>query len=115
VNNLGQIVGCYSLCGHGFLYSPQTSAFNSIDYPGAESTQARDINDLGQIAGVYFDGDTLHGFVYGTGGFETVDVPGAFSTTIFGINNLGQITGSYIVETSPGEFEHHAFLALPEG
>jgi uncharacterized membrane protein len=113
VNNLGQIVGCYSLCSHGFLYNTQTSTFTTIDVPGAVLTQARDINDLGQIVGVYFDGETTHGFVYDKNGFQVIDAPGAVVTSVFGINNAGRISGSYVIEKSGGEFEHHAFLAIP--
>lgn len=111
VNNLGHIVGCYSLCGRGFLYTPQTSAFTPIDFPGAVSTQASDINDLGHIVGVYDDGIRLHGFLYDGNGFTAIDAPGAFLTSLSGINNLGQITGHYVIEVSPGVVEHNAFLA----
>jgi probable HAF family extracellular repeat protein len=115
INNLGQIVGCYALCSRGFLHNPQTSTFTSIDVPGAVTTQASDINDSGQIVGVYSnDNATLHGFVYDGHSFSILDVPGALITSIFGINNSGRITGSYVVETSPGVFQHHPFIATPQ-
>jgi len=112
INNLGQIVGCYSLCGRAFLYEPAVSTFTAIDFPGATSTAASDINDRGQIVGVYStDNTTAHGFLYDGNGFTSIDAPGALITNAFGINNLGQIVGFFVVEKSPGVFEHHAFLA----
>jgi hypothetical protein len=112
VNNLGDIVGCYSLCSQGFLYNPTTSIFSTIAVPRAVTTQARDINDHGEIVGVYStDSLTVHGFTYDGHTFSSIDAPGAFLTAPFGINNLGQIVGYYVVQISPGVFEHHAFLA----
>jgi probable HAF family extracellular repeat protein len=115
INNLGRIVGCYSLCSRGFLYDSHTLAFTPIDVPGALTTQLADINDLGQIVGIYSrDNATAHGFLYDGGSFTFIDVPGAVITSIFGINNSGQISGFYVLETSPGVFEHHAYLARLE-
>jgi uncharacterized membrane protein len=113
INNLGQIVGCYSLCGHGFVYDPHTSSFITIDVPGSIMTQARDINDSGQIVGVYSsDGIHARSFLYDRNGFTSIDVPGVFGTSVNGINNFGHIVGTYVVEVSSGVFEHHAFVAL---
>jgi uncharacterized membrane protein len=109
INNAEQIVGCYALCSHGFLYSG--SGLTTIDVPGALVTQASGINDLGQIVGDYFDGTTLRGFVYDGTNFTTIEAPGAFLTSVFRINNQGTIVGYYVVETSPGVFESHAFVA----
>jgi len=115
INNRGQIVGCYASCSRGFLHDSDTSAFTPIDIPGAITTQAADINDLGQIVGNYSrDNATVHGFVYDGGRFTFIDVPGAVMTSITGINNAGQISGYYVLEASPGVFEHHAYLARPE-
>ena len=111
VNNFGQIVGCYSLCGHGFLYRPKTASFVSIDVPGALATQASGINDLGHIVGNYVDGTGLHGFFYDGATFTTIDAPGAILTDLFRINNFDQIVGFYVIETSPGVFEDRAFVA----
>lgn len=115
INNLGRIVGCYSLCSRAFVYDSHTLAFTPIDVPGALTTQAADINDLGQIVGIYSrDNATVHGFLYDRGRFTFIDVPGAVITSTSGINNSGQISGSYVLETSPGVFEHHAYVARPE-
>jgi uncharacterized membrane protein len=113
INNFGEIVGCYSLCGRGFLYKPEAEGFLSIDVPGSIVTQARDINDHGQIVGVFFDGLTLRGFLYDGNEFTFVHAPGAISTNLFGINNLGEIVGSYVTENTSGEIEHFAFVATP--
>ena len=117
INNLGQVVGCYSSCGRGFLYNPKTSSFVSIDFPDptrpdgrAQSTQAADINDVGHVVGHYYDGTTVHGFFYDGSEFTSIDAPGAILTDIFRINNFDQIVGSYVAETSPGVFEHFAFV-----
>jgi len=109
INNAEQIVGCYALCSHGFLYDGST--FTSIDVPGAVVTQATGINDFGQIVGTYYDGTTLHGFVYDGTTFTPVDAPGAFLTTVNRINNNGAIVGFYEVQTSPGVIQSRAFVA----
>jgi hypothetical protein len=113
INNLGQMVGCHSNCSHGFHFDSETATFTSIDVPGAVLTQPRDINDSGLIVGVFSDGLELHGFLYDGTGFTVIQAPGAIVTNIFGVDNAGRIVGSYVVETSSGEFTHHAFLAVP--
>jgi len=114
INNLGEIVGCYSLCSRGFLHNSERSIFTRIDIPGAVVTQASDINDLGQIVGTYSsDGLTVHGFLYDGSGFTLIDVPGSVLTDLFGINNAGQVVGFYVVEKPSGVFEAHAFVGTP--
>ena len=114
INNLGKLVGCYSLCSRGFLYDTKSFFFTPLDVPGAVVTQPADINDDGKVVGVYFDGLALHGFLYDGTGFTTIDVPGAFSTLLSGINNDGEIAGSYLVQNQQGDFDSFAFVAVPQ-
>jgi uncharacterized membrane protein len=61
-----------------------------LDYPGAVSSQAQNINDRGQVSGEYQAADgTFHGYLWQQGRFRTLPTPGSAS----GINNRGQITG----------------------
>lgn len=77
---------------HGFLLDGQS--FTTIDFPGALSTDALDINNGGQIVGVYLDqGGREHGFELSAGTFTTIEPPGAHAAAS-GINNLGDIVGS---------------------
>lgn len=114
INNFGKTVGCYSLCSRGFLFDLRNSVFTLIDVPGALVTQPSDINDHGNVVGIYFDGQVLRGFFYDGTGFTTIDAPGAFSTIVSGINNAGEIVGSYQVQNAAGEFDHFAFIAVPQ-
>ncbi|MFO0959712.1 MAG: PEP-CTERM sorting domain-containing protein [Isosphaeraceae bacterium] len=86
INDLGQIVGYYSLDdnspAHGFLKNG--ALFTSFDFPGANGTYANDINNLGQIAGNYYkyDLDNLsHGFL--------ASVPEPSSLALVGIGLAG--------------------------
>ena len=101
INNLGQVVGTYSVGTteqRGFLYSG--GVFTPIDVPGASVSTARGINDAGQIVGRARTP---------TGGFRTYSAfldangnPGNFdwpvstvpgSYLVRNINNSGQIIG----------------------
>src|SRR5438034_325898 len=68
------------------------SDFTTIDYPGASSTAALDINRTGDIVGRYVsasDGNT-HGFVRTKrGALHAIDFPGAIFTAAAGINRHG--------------------------
>ena len=66
-----------------------------LDFPGAVTSQALDINDRGQMVGEYQDANgRFHGYLWQRGRFKTIDVPGQpGTTTATGINNRGQITG----------------------
>ena len=70
--------------------------FTKIDYPGAEYTDAYDINDNGDILGAY--GTPGNGtFLYHGGKIAGIGLPpGSFSTiTVNGINNKGDIFGHF--------------------
>jgi probable HAF family extracellular repeat protein len=105
INDSGQVVGGYCLtvpvCGstlgvtdHGFLDSNGT--FSSIDYPGAQATQAYAINNMGTIVGTYeVNNDQGHSFLYQSGQYENIDFPGAALTHASAINNKGVVAGYY--------------------
>jgi probable HAF family extracellular repeat protein len=98
-NNRGQIVGVYSNTRsdisandvqdrRGFLLD--RGRYVRLDFPGALSSQAFDINDRGQVVGEYRDAaGTFHGYVWERGRFRSIEV----GTAATGINNRGQITG----------------------
>ena len=87
------------------LFSHQAFAqftFTTIDFPGADTTEAHGINGTGQIVGEYWSGGTRHGFLLSGGSFTAIDAPpltfpngstSASSTVAFGINNTGVIVG----------------------
>jgi probable HAF family extracellular repeat protein len=104
INNLGDVVGVYSLpdkTNHGFLWSG--GKLSSIDFPGAPSTDTWGINDHGDIVGDYTINGVTRSFVLTHGRFVTVDVPGATLTGIAGINNSGELAGIY---TLPDNSSH---------
>ena len=52
------------------------AAFSTIDFPGATSTAALDINTVGEIVGSYTDASGTHGYrLDGKGGFTSIDFP----------------------------------------
>jgi uncharacterized membrane protein len=105
INGPGEIVGAYSANGwnssSGFLFRPghhgAPGHYLSIDYPGADATQAWGINDDGDVVG-YCDNwslGTTHGFLLHEGDFTTFDVPGAQGTIAVAINSRGEIAGHF--------------------
>lgn len=84
----------------------------TIDYPGASSTVALDINRTGDIVGRYVsatDGRT-HGFLRTKqGAFSTIDFPGAVFSVAAGTNIRGDIVGMYRLATD-GVRVRHGFL-----
>ena len=69
INNLGQVVGSYSLTRsnqiHGFFRDADGTLTYPLDYPGAVFTQPGGLNDNGLMSGKYYlHGDGIaHGFV----------------------------------------------------
>jgi probable HAF family extracellular repeat protein len=105
INDLGQIVGGYCPSGggcpgglsqpstHGFL--DDNGAFTSLDYPGAQQTQALAINNSGAIVGIYLINLTgPHAFLYQNGAYKNIDFPGA-ATWPGAVNNHGVVAGYY--------------------
>lgn len=97
----------------GVMASPalgDSFSYVSLDFPGAQLTQASGINASGQIVGVYIDASgQAHGFLDSAGSFSTLDFPGALATTAFGINGSGETVGYYVGT----DFVTHGFLATP--
>jgi uncharacterized membrane protein len=69
--------------------------FTTIDVPGAEYTEAHEIDDSGRIVGMFYDGTRRHGFLMDGATFTTIDVPGAEHTEAYGINDNGRIVGAF--------------------
>jgi probable HAF family extracellular repeat protein len=108
INNLGDVVGVYSLpdkTTHGFLWS--AGKLSSIDFPGASGTDTWGINNHGDIVGDYTVNGVTHSFVLTRGRFVTVDVPGATLTGLAGINNSGDLAGIY---TLPDNSSHTVMI-----
>src|SRR5438552_4800352 len=110
INSAGEIVGSYfdnnndstggskGSKGHGFLLSG--GVYRTIDFPGADYTDAWRINDNGQIVGRYKSGNgAFHVFLLtiASGAFTSIDYPGATQTAMGdftqmgGLNNTGDI------------------------
>jgi len=70
---------------------------SSIDYPGADNTQAWGINSRGEIVGTYVGGGVMHGFLLNRYGFRSINYPNSDSTYANGINVWGDIVGGYTV------------------
>jgi probable HAF family extracellular repeat protein len=78
-----------------------------IDVPGAQATNAYDINAEGQIVRIYVDTGTIRGFVRDLDGdYTRIDVPDAPLTFPYGINNRGQVVGFYL----DADLVRHGFL-----
>jgi len=101
INDLGEIVGDYTLDGgntyHAFLLVG--TVFSAVpDPPSAISAIAEGVDNLGNIVGAYVDSsDAVHGFVYSNGAFTVVDVPGAGYTHVHATSPNGTIlVGDYV-------------------
>jgi probable HAF family extracellular repeat protein len=98
INDLGQIVGEYSLNNFAtvtcFLYSK--GHYTTLSVPGADDTYVYGINDFDQVVGQYYVGSVAYGFLYSKGHYTTLSIPGASYTGPYGINNFDKIVGGYI-------------------
>jgi len=79
INDGGQVLGTYSLVSqpsvsHPFLITGGTfSAPGALDFPGAVSTQASNLNDSAQVVGAYVDAsNNTHGYLMTNGPFAYV-------------------------------------------
>jgi len=72
-------------------------AVTNVDFPGAVSTHANQVNEFGQIVGYYVDAASVqHGFLLSGGAYKTLDCPAPYTAhnEATGINNLGQVVGN---------------------
>ena len=67
-------------------------AYTTIDFPGADRTEAFGINEAGQIVGHFFDATGQHGFLKDGDNYVAFDV-GLDGTSALGINDVPQIVG----------------------
>ena len=95
------------------LHAQSSYNFQTIDFPGGSSTQARGINQQGDVVGLYADPSTglFHGFRLSGKVFSKIDFPGATQTYPRGINATGNIVGFFA--DSSGIF--HGFLLSSAG
>ena len=106
----GKVVGGYGILpsNRGFILNG--GKFRSINYPGAEWTQANGVTDAGEIVGVF--GTSIyasdeHGFTLKGTTYTAIDYPGATQGTFAaGINKSGNIVGSW----SDNATTEHGFL-----
>jgi hypothetical protein len=114
INRPGAITGIYydvNGASHAFLRDAEGN-FTTIDFPGADQTEANSINDAGAITGIYYDVNGSHGFLRDAeGNFTTFDVAGAVDIFPAALGQQGAIAGYYLDPNSL----FHAFLRLPDG
>jgi probable HAF family extracellular repeat protein len=110
LNNLGQIVGSYTLGGVQYAFIKNGGTYSTLSSIPGITKRAMGINDGGKVVGYYqLTGPFLnHGFIYDTKNdtLTTIEVPNAFATTVWGINDAGQISGYYYITKSSG-FMHN--------
>ncbi len=107
INSRGDVVGRYTSSDnhvHGFLRS-SSGTYTSIDFPGANLTQAFGINARGAIVGFYSENAAplgcapCHPFLRTSAGtYTTLTVAAAGASTRVlarGVNNRGDIVGAY--------------------
>jgi len=118
LNNIGEVAGYYFgalptplgnfISQHGFIFDGAT--FTGFDAPGAERTQAWDINDAGHVVGTYTDSlSHRHWFLYDGTTFSGLDLPyDPENVLITGINDADQLVGRYADANGT-----HGFVATP--
>jgi hypothetical protein len=99
INNPGDRVGEF-IDEDGYLMGfllDRHGKFQTIQYPGAFSTEVFGINDVGDMAGFYQleEGGPYHGFLIVQKRYVPVDVPGAYETLCYDINNSGLVSGNW--------------------
>jgi probable HAF family extracellular repeat protein len=109
-NNNDSTGGSNGSKAHGFLL--RDGVFSSIDFPGADYTDAWAINDNGQVVGRYKNGNgDFHVFLYtiATHTFVSIDYPNSVETAMGdfsqmgGLNNNGDIASVYCNSSSSCE------------
>ena len=97
------------------VHAGEYASFTTIDFPGATSTAALDINAAGEIVGSYIDAVGTHGYrLDNRGEFRSIDFPRAVLTRAAGINGRGDIVGTYRLPTDPTTARHGFLLSRGE-
>ena len=95
INNSGVIVGTYSIAFHRHGFMVKNGHFSSIDFPGADQTQAFKVNNEGDIVGTYsLVSGNFNGFSFDKGVFKTISQPNTSFNAVFGVNNHDQVVGA---------------------
>ena len=98
INTSADIAGSYiDAAGvfHGYLRH-HDGTVETIDYPGATSTQGYGVNDRGTMIGLYSDAAGVsHAFERIKGVFKTIDLPNGAATIPLSVNNSNQIVGEF--------------------
>ncbi len=97
INNLGQMVGYYTMPTGTSGFICDRGTFGTLEHPAAGNyTVAQAINDRGEIVGVYQDNASKPGsFLLKAGHFLPLLVPGTAETSVEDLNNNGQIIGNF--------------------
>ena len=98
LNNLGQIVGSYTLGGRQYSFIKNGGTYSTLDIPGTNHF-AWGINDNGQVVGQVVVDNLPLGYIYNTNNssYTTIKVPGSYTTALYGINDAGKISGHYYI------------------
>jgi uncharacterized membrane protein len=84
-----------------------TQSVATIDFPGATSTVALDVNDASDVVGSYLAAGLTRGFLLDRNGrLYRIDFPGAVFTRPAGINARREIVGTYRLPTDPPNARH---------
>lgn len=98
MNNRGLLIG-NEYFDRAWVHDSNTAVTREIKYPGASSTQVRDINDDGVVVGsIYYrpnaEGPSKQaGFIWRNGEFRLVETLGVLNTALLSINGRGDVGG----------------------
>ena len=114
-NDLGLVVGRYSIGDENFGFVYDDGVFTPIDFPDAVgNSYAFGINNRGDVIGLWCeekddppcafspgaDGDAIRGWLLDKDGFSNVDFPDAVDTFALRITDNGAIAGQYYDATT---------------
>jgi probable HAF family extracellular repeat protein len=87
-----RVMGIILLAGMAGSAEAISYVYTQIDVPGANRTEAYDINNNGQIVGTFFDDIGQHGFLKDGDNYTIIDVAPS-GTGALGLNDALQIVG----------------------
>lgn len=112
INDTGLITGVFiDLEGNLHGFSLIDTSFTTIDFPGADNTNANNANNRVATVGSYDTDSIVHGYLLDRQ-FLSFDFPDSALTRLRGINNQGDVVGFY--RSVPGG-PRHGFVAKPGG